>query len=412
MAFALDKPAFLKICERGALSADARAVAEAAFRAYRLRIDAIVKDLTDIVTRQVSIFERIRDGGPDTMTKADIIAVGVANRECKRRAKPVLLAAIAEFETALLHCGVDVDESRIQFALREWRRTVMLNERPEAWRDARDLEQHPDLSALAAAFAASDASAHLWFAADAGTSKEESPTVPDARSAIHQLLDGYCIELDLLLQSVFWQYFDAKGDINDLGMSGDERGVARVTDAASNRWLEVYRLNERVALSIATAIESSEAVSGEASLCAAAWRAAFFTRYFPSMYAEKSADFAYGWLTEQEGVTAEQRLLLDTQFAAHAVAREAVRALLRRQLFEIVTIEHQQAALVGAMHKIRKLNSARADSVYATKERMRLLNDGAIKAFRDLVDPTLTTDFDDAVTAARERRVDGDTMEF
>lgn len=66
------------------------------------------------------------------------------------------------------------------------------------------------------------------------------------------------------------------------------------------------------------------------------------------------------WLTEQEGVTAEQRLLIDTQFAAHAVTREAMRALLRRQLFEIVTMEHQQAALVGAMHKIRKLNSARA----------------------------------------------------
>ena len=417
LVLSLQSKEFNKICDDATLTPATRALAADAFQSYRKRIDALEESLKERLESSARDFSALTalPQSEFQSRKDELLALNAALREASQYAKQPMISALSNLEANLLESVAIQESDSVRSALRSWRRSFMMNMQRTAWRASRDLDQHPDLVAVIVELVQADQSLGVWFVSDVDEPVARRSMLVEIRAGLAQQLEQYGLELDAMLQSQFWNIHAERGELQEAQIKGETDRAARLIERANARWLDIYCLNERVALAVASMIESVGApiaISLDASRCAARVRRGFFARYFPSLYSDKTADIAYRWLSKEADLDAAQVALTDRAYDAHECDRDSVRALLRRQLLEVIRREHIPPKQVGAFHKIHMLASEHGDAIDRTKARLRLLNDIAIKSFNTLVEPSLAITLDGIVEAARTTPVDGDFIEF
>ena len=400
----LNTLSFSKICDKLELSSSARAAADEAYAAYRVRQGAIEKDLTLRLQSAGQQFARLSmlsraERNADTSALLEIAACG---RAAFAAAKPAMISALSDLESSL-QSSIDVEShGQLGDEIRAWRRSIMLNRGADHSRGMLDLAAHADLLTLAESCAAMHTSCRGWFVLSEQHPLPKSAVSNEARVVVATLLAHYTGESDALLHARFWSDLEDHDRARVAKISGDLEGHSRLWNRISHRFVELWRVNERVALAVADVMESN---GDHAS--AVLWRTHFFASYFPYTYAAKSADLMHEWLMSSAVLALSERAAAQAAYATHVQQREDGRASLRRIMIAEVA---QNATAHANVLTQRMSGELEADREVLT--RLRTLNDAFVASQRRVVGADMLQAFDDAVAASKRCVVKGERIEF
>ena len=396
----MDISSFQRLSESLLLSEAQQRYVEDLYEAYRLQIDELRtyfdRELRPLAKEIIQIAPKDRRDHPEVL-----LVAAQAVEDVMRHAKSKMNLALRTLEAQALEILADSQQSRWREGMRAWRRSVMLNSGTSTGGAARDLGRHIDLIELISDICDDQAELCEWLCQDTngdGTNQEAL--------AFHQSLDellvNYAIELDSLLQPQFWRSWDEALKARTKAIAGDQKAMQRAVVASIQRWMRIYRLNERTSGTIAALMTNAadEPV-------AARWREVFARAYFPQMYAEKSSDFAFRWLMQPERMSLDQRDAIREQYEVVLHSRLILRRNMKRELLKIVTDESMMPGLIGLHRMIGDL--PQLDEINASR---RDLNQRTIDRFRQFLSPIQDEAFTRALKRFHRDGIDGEAIEF
>lgn len=396
----MDKRSFQRLSESLLLSEAQQRYADDLYESYRLQIDSLRmyfdRELRPLAAEFLHIAPNERKDHPELL-----LVAAQAVEDVMRHAKPKMNLALRTLEAQALEILADSQQSRWREGMRTWRRSVMLNSGTSTGGAARDLGRHIDLIELISDICDDHAALYEWLCQDVdgdGTNQEAL--------AFHQNLDellvNYAIELDSLLQSQFWRSWDEALKARTKAIAGDQKAMQRAIVASIQRWMRIYRLNDRSAGTITALL--ADAADEPA---AAHWREVFARVYFPQMYAEKSADFASRWLLQPDRLNLDQQDAIREQYEIFLHSRLILRRNMKQELLKIVTDESMMPGLIGLHRMIGDL--PQLDEINA---RRRDLNQRTIDIFRQFLSPIQDEELTRALKRFHRDGIDGEAIEF
>lgn len=403
MVFVMDEPSFRELCAKLKLSLAQQRDADALFLAYQIRVQAIETSIAKTLEPVVPLFTslelipREERNGQTSIHLALADCFGKAFHE----AESAMRSAMGNFESSLLASLTEAQALLASCATRDWRRSVMLNRGNDHTRGVFDLAAHVDVGRVLDASECEGRAVSAWIAESDGEPASNAQERVDRQKTVALVVEQYHLELDAQLTRRFWSDIEDHDRARIAAMRGDGERRTQLWNKISQRWMEVFRVNER----FARVLEDLMKRSGDLS-AASEWRQRFSAEYFPFTYASKSADAAYDWIVRSNP---EMTSLAEVHriYSAHCAQREELRTVLMQRL-----IERCGTSADAHGEAISLRNSGDLDCIRSTLDRLRVMNDSMVHALGCCLDIEHATEFDRVLAAAKVSSIAGERMEY